>query len=273
MSVGTVVKPNMSFEEWLKTENKEGQVRKAPQARAGAVTDNGVPVHLAEQLHSGKTVFQVASQNPTKETAGANGASSAGVGTQPAGVADGGSKGVDNVVTNDNNNTVLAAGATGHSAQSQAPTLASGLQASQGNENTGSQGGATSDSKQLNQKLYAQYEAAMKEARVADSGGEVSSGEGTLSTGSTDGAGAVDGVGGTQGTQGANGVDGGVTTSPTDSTNPNDLANSPSDDTGNKEDPNDSANDNSANINKQEQHRQEEILDTRRFRKIKEEAA
>lgn len=278
MAIGTVHNPNMSFDEWLKAENKTGEVKQKPQIRPGAVTDNGVPVKLAQDLHNGKTIFQVAAQNPTKETAGANGASSAGAGNQLTGLADGGSRSVDNVVTNDNNNTVLAAGATGHTAQSQAPTLASGLTASQGNENTGSQGGATSQSKQLNQNLYAQYEAAMKEARVADQGGDVSTGEGTLSTGSKDGAGATDGVAetqgtkGTQGTEGTNGVDGGVTTSPTDSTS---TANSSknADNTGNSENPNDSSNDNSGNINRQEQNRQEEILDARRFRKFGEEAA
>lgn len=275
MAVGAVGKPNISFEDWLKAENKEGQVKKAPQMKAGTLTDNGVPVHLAQELHSGKTIFQVAAQNPTKETAGANGASSSGVGTQPLGMNDGGSRAVDNVVTNDNNNTVLAAGATGHTAQSQAPTLASGLTASQGNENTGSQDGATGDSKQLNLSLYAQYEAAMKEAQVADSGGEVSTGEGTLSTGSADGVDSSGGVNGTDGTQGADasgGVDGGVSTSPTDATNPNDPANSPPDSSGN-ENPNDPANDNPNNINKQEQKQQEEILDTRRFKKFEEQAA
>lgn len=281
MAIGSISNPNMSFDEWLKAENKTGEVKQRPQQiRPGAVTDNGVPVHLANELHSGKTIFQVAAQNPTKETAGANGASSAGAGTQPSGIGDGGSNGVNNV-PGGNDNNVQGASATGHTPQSQAPVLASGLQATQGGDNTGAQGGATSNSKQLNQNLYAQYEAAMREARVADQGGEVSTGEGTLSTGSADGAGATDGTTGPQGADGAQGadgtggVDGGVNPAPTDptTTNPSDPANSPPDDSGNNENPNDTSNDNSSNINKQEENRQEEILDSRRFHKLDEEAA
>lgn len=271
MAVGAVGKPNISFEDWLKAENKEGQVKKAPQMRPGALTDNGVPVHMAQELHSGKTIFQVAAQNPTKETAGASGASSLGAGTQPSGIGDSGSNGVNNI-PGGNDNNVQGASATGHTPQSQAPVLASGLQAAQGGDNTGAQGGATSDSKQLNQSLYAQYEAAMREARVADSGGEVSTGDGTLSTGGPEGSDGATGPDGADGVDSTNGPDGTGGTSPTDSTNPSDPANSPPD-SGNNENPNDSSNDNSANINKQEQRKQEEVLDARRFRPFDEEAA
>ena len=275
MAVGSVQNPKMSFEEWLKAENKTGEVKKPP-ARQGQLTDNGVPVDLAQQLHSGKSIFQVSSQNPTKETAAAGGASSVGSPNQSSGMVDGGQNTVNDISPTNNSPTVLAAGATGHSAQSQAPVLASGLQASQGNENTGANGGPTSQ--QLNQDLYAQYERAMAEAKIADEGGEVSTGEGTLSTGGTDGAGGTegaDGVGGADGTtgaDGASGVNGDTSTPTTNPSDPTDTGNT-GDNTGNNENPNDTSNDNSADINRQEERRQEEVLDTRRFHKFREDEA
>lgn len=274
MAVGSVGKPNMSFDDWLKDTNKTGEVKQNAQVKPGAVTDNGVPVGDAQRLQNGESIFDVASNpTPTKETATAGGASSSGVGTQPSGVTDNGNN-VNNV-PDGNDTTVQGANATGHTPQTQAPELASGLTATQGGDNADAQGGATSGG-QINQNLYSQYEAALQEARVADSGEEVSTGEGTLSTGAADGTDATDGVSGaeeTSGADGATGVDGGVTASPTDAANPNDPANSPPDDSGNSENPNDSSNDNSASINKQEENRQENILDPSRFRKLDDEAA
>ncbi len=273
MAVGAIKNPNMSFEEWLKAEGKTGEV-KQPTVRPGGVTDNGVPVALAEELHSGKTIFQVATQNPIKETAGAGGASSFGVSPQPQGISDNAPSNPSNINTDNNNPTVLAAGATGHTAQSQGPTLASGLQAPQGNENSGASGGSTS--KKLNQDLYAQYERAMAEAKVADQGGGVSTGEGTLSTGDvkdTGGANDTGGTSGAAGASGANGLTGAENTSPTDSSNPTNSGNDVPDEVGNKENPNDTSNDTTANINKQEEEKQQEILDSRRFKKFEEQAA
>lgn len=273
MAVGAVKNPNMSFDEWLKAENKTGEVKQPPM-RQGQVTDNGVPVHLAQELHSGKTIFQVANENPTKETAKAGGASAAGVSPQPQGIGDNAPSNPSNITNDNNNPTVLSAGATGHTAQSQGPTLASGLQASQGNENSGASGGSTS--KQLNQNLYAQYERAMAEAKLADKNNEVSTGEGTLSTGGTEGAGKT---GGTEGVTGA-GIPNGVESPkdaenapPTDNTTPTNNANDVPDEVGNKENPNDASNDTTADINKQEEQRQEEILNSRRFKKFEEENA
>lgn len=270
MAVGSVTNPNMSFDEWLKANNKTGEVQQPQQQNPpGAVTDNGVPVGDAQRLHNGESIFDVASNpTPTKETATAGGASSAGVGTQPSGVTDNGSRGVDNVVGSDNNNTVLSAGATGHTPQTQAPTLASGLTASQGNENLGAQGGPTGGP--VNSQLYAQYEADLQAARIADEGGDVSTGEGTLSTGDVDGAGET---GGTTGPDGPTGADDGVPAPPADGTNPSDPANLPPDNTEDGENPSDPANDNPENINKQEENRQEEILDANRFRKLDDQAA
>ena len=273
MAVGAIKNPNMSFDEWLKAENKTGEVKQPPM-RQGQVTDNGVPVHLAQELHSGKTIFQVANENPTKETAKAGGASAVGVSPQPQGIGDNAPSNPSNVNTDNNNPTVLSAGATGHTAQSQAPTLASGLQASQGNENSGASGGSTS--KQLNQNLYAQYERAMAEAKLADKNNEVPTGEGTLSTGGTEGAGKS---GGTEGVTGAgipNGVESPKDTenaSPADNTTSTNNANDVPDEVGNKENPNDASNDTTADINKQEEQRQEEILNSRIFKKFEEENA
>lgn len=276
MAVGAIKNPNMSFEEWLKAEGKTGEVKQPP-VRQGQVTENGVPVHLAQELHSGKTIFQVATQNPTKETAGAGGASTFGVSPQPQGISDNAPSNPSNINTDNNSPTVLAAGATGHTAQSQGPTLVSGLQAPQGNENSGASGGSTS--KKLNQDLYAQYERAMAEAKVADQGGGVSTGEGTLSTGDvkdTGGANDTGGIGGTSGASGAsgtNGLTGAENTSPTDSSNPTNSGNDVPDEVGNKENQNDTSNDTTADINKQEEQRQEEILNSRRFKKFEEENA
>ena len=276
MAVGAIKNPNMSFEEWLKAENKTGEVKQPP-ARQGGLTDNGVPISLAQELHSGKTIFQVATQNPTKETAGASGASSFGISPQPQGIADNAPSSPSNINTDNNNPTVLAAGATGHTAQSQGPTLASGLQAPQGNENSGASGGSTS--KKLNQDLYAQYERAMAEAKVADQGGGVTTGEGTLSAGDvngTDGTGGTEGIGGTNGatgTSGANGPTGAENTSSTDGTSQTNGGNDVPDEVGNKENPNDASNDTTADINKQEEEKQQEILDSRRFKKFEEQAA
>lgn len=279
MAIGAVKNPNMSFDEWLKAENKTGEVKQPP-VRQGQLTDNGVPVHLAQELQSGKTIFQVANENPTKETAKAGGASSFGAPPQPQGIGDNAPSNPSNINTDNNNPTVLSAGATGHTPQSQAPVLASGLQAPQGNENSGASGGSTS--KQLNQNLYAQYERAMAEAKVADQNGGVSTGEGTLSTGGTEGTGetgGAEGITGTGGTTGANGTSGAESptgtnnTSPTDTSNPTNGANDVPDDVGNKENPNDASNDTTADINKQEEEKRQEILDSRRFKKFEEEAA
>ncbi len=262
MAIGAVKNPNMSFDEWLKAENKTGEVKQPP-VRQGQVTTNGVPVHLAQELHSGKTIFQVANENPTKETAKAGGASSVGVSPQPQGIGDNAPSNPSNITNDNNNPTVLSAGATGHTPQSQTPVLASGLQAPQGNENSGASGGSTS--KQLNQDLYAQYERAMAEAKLADENKEVPTGEGTLSTGSTEGvtgAGIPNGVETPEKTENA---------PPTDNTTPTNGANDVPDEVGNKENPNDTSNDTTADINKQEEQRQEEILNSRRFKKLEEE--
>ena len=279
MAVGAVKNPNMSFDEWLKAENKMGEVKQPPM-RQNQLTPNGVPVKLALELQSGKTVFQVANENPTKETAKAGGASSFGAPPQPQGLGDNAPSNPSNIDTNNNSPTILSAGATGHTPQAQGPVLASGLQAAQGNENSGASGGSTS--KQLNQNLYAQYERAMAEAKVADQNEGVSTGEGTLSTGGAEGAdktGGAEGIAGTggtsatNGTSGTEGTNGANNTSPTGSTDSSNGANDVPNEVGNKENPNDASNDTTVNINKQEEEKQQEILDARRFKKFEEEAA
>ena len=271
MAVGSIGHKNMTFDEWLKAENKTGEV-KTPQkqqpAQKGELTENGVPVHLADQLHSGKTIWQVAAQNPTKETAGASGVTAAGTNPQPTAGVDPGTKGVDSAVQNDNNNSVLAAGATGHSAQAQGPVVASGLQATQGNENSGGSGTPTSDSQQLNADLYSQYEAAMEDLKAAENGEAVSTGEGTLSTGDVEGAGV----------DGANGVDGATPTDAPAETPTAEGAENPSGEetggeTGGEEPPTDTADNSQEGIQQQQEQQQEKILDEKRFKKLEDERA
>ena len=270
MAVGAIGKKNMSFDEWLKTENKTGEV-KTPQkqpAKAGELTDNGVPVHLADQLHSGKTIWQVAAQNPTKETAGASGVTAAGTNPQPTAGIDPGTRSVDSAVQNDNNNTVLAAGATGHSAQSQGPVVASGLQATQGNENSSGSGTPTSDSQQLNADLYSQYEAAMEDLKAAENGEAVSTGEGTLSTGDVEGADSTGGV------DGANSVDGATPTdAPAETPTAEGSENPSGEETGGEEPPTDTSDNSQEGIQQQQEQQQEKILDEKRFKKLEEERA
>ena len=271
MAVGSIGNYNMSFEEWLKAENKTGEV-KTPQkqqpAQRSELTENGVPIHLADQLHSGKTIWQVAAQNPTKENAGASGVTAAGTNPQPTAGVDPGTRSVDSAVQNDNNNSVLAAGATGHSAQVQGPVVASGLQATQGNENSNGSGTPTSDSQQLNADLYSQYEAAMEALKAAENGEEISTGEGTLSTGGVEGADGTGEVGG------ANGVDGAKPTdAPTEAPTAEGTENPSGEETGGEEPPTDTADNSQEGIQKQQEQQQEKILNEKRFQKLEEERA
>lgn len=272
MSIGAISdKKNLSFEDWLKLEHKDGQVKGPPQNLMGRnMTPNGVNTALAQKLHSGETIFQVASQNPTKETAGASGASSNASVPQP-------STSVDNIWTVGADNNTQAIGAP---VQTQAPALASGLKAPDGGENAGSQDDVGSQSDQLNRDLYSQYEAAIREAQIDDSAGTVSTGEGTLSTTATGGTDSSDGISNPSGVDSTSGTDPTSTASgppstsdtPTGSVGSTDSAGGASQN-GDDSSQGDSSKSDSHSINKQEQKHQEEILDSRRFHKLTEEQA
>lgn len=275
MAVGSIGNKNMTFDEWLKAENKTGEVKttqKQQPAQKSELTENGVPIHLADQLHSGKTIWQVAAQNPTKETAGASGVTAAGTNPQPTAGVDPGTKGVDSAVQNDNNNSVLQAGATGHSAQAQGPVVASGLQGAQGNENSSGSGTPTSDSQQLNADLYSQYEAAMEDLKAAENGEAISTGEGTLSTGDVEGADGTGEVDGASGVDGANPTDA-PAEAPTAEGAENPSGEETGGETGGEEPPTDTADNSQEGIQKQQEQQQEKILDEKRFKKLEEERA
>lgn len=229
--------------------------------------------------------------NKEKEQAGANGASTAGVGTQPAAVDNGGTNNVDDAVNNDNNNTELNANATGHTANSQAPATPNALTATQGGDNADNPDGATDgeadntpvqqDSPQkILDDLFKKGLEEMRQAEnkedvpSADEGDkDVATGEGTLSTGEAEGPDGADDVNGPTNVEGPP-TENDEVQGPNDA-NPNDPANK-------NENPDqaDPANDNPNNINKQEEQNQQKLQDQRegpfdpkRFRKLDEEAA
>ena len=271
MAVGAIGNKNMTFDEWLKAENKTGEVKttqKQQPAKTGELSETGLPMELVQRLDKESSIFNFVSRTSTQETAGASGVSTSGTNPQPTAGTDPGTRSVDSAVQNDNNNSVLQAGATGHSAQTQGPVVASGLQGAQGNENSSGSGSSTSASKQLNTDLYSQYETAMKEMKTAEYGEEVSTGEGTLSTGDVEGANGTGEVDGASSVNGANPTDAPAETPTAETTG------EVTDDIAKKEEPAaDLSGNDQKDIKNQAEQQQEKILDEKRFKKLEEERA
>ncbi|MCD8378661.1 MAG: hypothetical protein LUB59_07740 [Candidatus Gastranaerophilales bacterium] len=274
MSVGGV--QYKDFDEYLRKTGNEDKVNNGGRQNSGFT--NGIPnqaINFAQDndIFSADKLFGP-QQTSDKENSGA-GAASSGGGNFFNNIISGAATWVVNTIDGGSQTGDLAAAATGHSPVTQQTATPSGLTGTTGNENSGPQGGATSDQHDV-YSLYQQFLDEQNEAKIADENGESQpTGDATLGTtgrperhDGSDSAGEPDGANEADGGNKAPDGTGNPGTPTGNSGDVNDNNNNNNPDTGNPNDP--ANNNNSGDINRYEENKREKQDDeNRRFRQPK----